>query len=192
MISIKDYAKENGVTYEAVRQQVKRYHQELAGHIHIQGRTQYLDDVAVAILNSHRSVNPVVVYDKGAGEDFRALQQELANARAETKDYWEQLKKKDETMAVLVQQNEQYRLQAASVAQLEADNQAAKDKIAEAEKNVQKAAEELQRAEKEKDAWKQYAIDLEAYNALGRFKRWRQKIERPVAPATEEEVGDYD
>lgn len=77
MISIKDYAQENGVTYEAVRQQVVRYKDELAGHIRKQGRTQYLDDVAVAILNDHRAQNPVVVYNKDAGEQLRNLQAQV-------------------------------------------------------------------------------------------------------------------
>ena len=197
MISIKDYAKESGVTYEAVRQQVKRYQAELEGHIHIQGRTQYLDDIAVAILNSHRSVNPVVVYDKGAGEDFRALQQELAEARAETKDFWEQLKKKDETMALLVQQNEQYRLQAASVARLEADNEAAKLRAAEAEeraKQLQTGMEEkteayeriLRKKNERIQALEKYAAERAEFDALP----WIKKIGRkaPVAPDLQEDT----
>lgn len=77
MISIKDYAQENGVSYEAVRQQVIRYKDELAGHIRKQGRTQYLDDVAVAILNDHRAQNPVVVYNKDAGEQLRNLRAQV-------------------------------------------------------------------------------------------------------------------
>lgn len=186
MISIKDYAKESGVTYEAVRQQVKRYQAELEGHIHIQGRTQYLDDVAVAILNSHRSVNPIVVYDKGAGEDFRALQQELAEARAETKDFWEQLKKKDETMALLVQQNEQYRLQAASVARLEADNEAAKRRAAEAEEKAESYERILRKKNERIQALEKYAAERAEFDALP----WIKKIGRkaPVAPDLQEDT----
>lgn len=45
MVSIRDYAKMNNVSYEAIRQQVKRYEDELNGHIIKQNRTQFLDDV---------------------------------------------------------------------------------------------------------------------------------------------------
>lgn len=62
MISIKDYAKENGVSYEAVRRQIDRYKAELEGHIHKQGRTRFLDDEAVAFLQEHRLKEPVAVY----------------------------------------------------------------------------------------------------------------------------------
>lgn len=85
MISIKDYAQENGVSYEAVRQQVVRYKEELAGHIRKQGRTQYLDDVAVAILNDHRAQNPVVVYNKDAGEQLRSLQAKVEELTEENR-----------------------------------------------------------------------------------------------------------
>ena len=58
MVSIRDYAKMNNVSYEAIRQQVKRYEDELNGHIIKQNRTQFLDDVAVDILDQHRKENP--------------------------------------------------------------------------------------------------------------------------------------
>ena len=63
MISIKDYANENGVSYEAVRKQMKRYEKELEGHIHKDGRTRFLDDEAVAFLQGHRLKEPVAVYE---------------------------------------------------------------------------------------------------------------------------------
>ena len=44
MITIRDYAKENNVSYEAIRKQIKRYEDELNGHIIKQNRTQFLDD----------------------------------------------------------------------------------------------------------------------------------------------------
>lgn len=146
MISIKDYAKETGVSYEAVRQRIKRYESDLEGHIQKQGRTQYLDDFAIAFLNEHRLQNPVVLFDKGAGEDFRALQNELQEVKTLAKDYWEQLKQKESTMAILVQQNEEYRLQTNSIARLEADNEAAKEKAAQAEEKALNAERELAEA----------------------------------------------
>lgn len=92
MITIKDYAKETGVTYEAVRQRLKRYQEELEGHVHRQGRTQYLDDVAVAFLNEHRLIQPTVVYDKAVGEEYRSQMQELEDLRRENKALLSEIK----------------------------------------------------------------------------------------------------
>lgn len=91
MVSLKDYARETGVTYEAVRQQVKRYQNDLEGHIHQQGRTQYLDDAGVAILDSHRSPKPLVVSDGGLVRRNEELEAENKTLREElTESYKEQ------------------------------------------------------------------------------------------------------
>ena len=77
MLSIKDYAKQNNITYEAVRQQIKRYREQLDDHIIQDGRTQFLDDIAVAFLDEKRQKNPVVVYQQGKDEQIEELQQEV-------------------------------------------------------------------------------------------------------------------
>lgn len=76
MVSIKDYAHQKGVSYEAVRKQVKRYEKELEGHIHKQGRTQFLDDEAVAILDERRAQNPIVIYEQGKDDELERLREE--------------------------------------------------------------------------------------------------------------------
>lgn len=64
MQTIRDFAKDNGISYEAVRKQIKRYEKkELQGHIIRKGRTQYLDDFAVNFLKERRKNDPVVVFD---------------------------------------------------------------------------------------------------------------------------------
>lgn len=77
MITIRDYAKENNVSYEAIRKQIKRYEDELNGHIIKQNRTQFLDDIAVAILDQHRRENPVIIVNQDT--DFRLKQLEDEN-----------------------------------------------------------------------------------------------------------------
>ena len=74
MITIRDYAKENNVSYEAIRKQIKRYEDELNGHIIKQNRTQFLDDIAVAILDQHRRENPVIIVNQDT--DYRLKQLE--------------------------------------------------------------------------------------------------------------------
>lgn len=76
VMSIKDYAKARKISYEAARQQVKRYEKELQGHISKQNRTQYLDDYAVALLDDHRAQNPVVVINQDRDEEIERLRQE--------------------------------------------------------------------------------------------------------------------
>ena len=77
MITIRDYAKENNVSYEAIRKQIKRYEDEFNGHIIKQNRTQFLDDIAVAILDQHRRENPVIIVNQDT--DFRLKQLEDEN-----------------------------------------------------------------------------------------------------------------
>lgn len=76
MVSLKDLARQNGVSYEAIRQQVKRYADELTGHIVVEGRTQFLDDFAVDFLDAKRKSNPVVVFETSKDEEIERLEAE--------------------------------------------------------------------------------------------------------------------
>ena len=76
MQKIRDYAKNNGVSYEAVRKQVKRYEKELEGHIVKQGKTQYLDEYAVNFLDERRASNPVIILQADKDEEIEALKAE--------------------------------------------------------------------------------------------------------------------
>lgn len=76
MISLKDYAKNKNVSYEAVRKQVHRYKNELEGHIHKVNRTQYLDDEAVAFLDSKRTESPVILLQMDKDEEIQRLSDE--------------------------------------------------------------------------------------------------------------------
>lgn len=61
LYTVKEYAKLNGVSYEAVRKQLKQYEKDLAGHVTKQGRTYVLDDKAVEILNVHRAKRNLII-----------------------------------------------------------------------------------------------------------------------------------
>lgn len=76
--TIKEYAHKCGVSYEAVRQQVRRYAEDLEGHVQKNGRTLVLDEWAEDFLDGKRQGNPVVV----AQTD---LQQQLQQLRDENK-----------------------------------------------------------------------------------------------------------
>lgn len=76
MITIKDYAKQKGVSYEAIRKQIKRYEDELEGHLVKQNRFLMLDDEAVRFLDGKRSENPVIVYEQNKDEELEQLRHE--------------------------------------------------------------------------------------------------------------------
>lgn len=77
MITLKDYAKQHNVTYEAIRSQVNRYREQLGDHIIQDGRQQFLDDYAVAFLDERRQKNPVVVHQQSKDEAYEQVRQEL-------------------------------------------------------------------------------------------------------------------
>lgn len=76
MVSIKEYAKNKGVSYEAVRKQVNRYAGELKAHITKVGRTQYLDEEAVLFLDSKRAESPIIIMESGKDEEIQRLEAE--------------------------------------------------------------------------------------------------------------------
>lgn len=139
-VSIKDYAREAGVSYEAVRKQMKRYTEELEGHIHQQGRTQYLDDEAVAFLDQHRLDRPIVISEAGYDRKVRELEDDKAMLEEAVK----------QLQAKLIAAHEQLRLSEGAQAKLEA---------AETEKN---AMREL--ADGFKSMADQRAAEVEAAN----------------------------
>ena len=98
MITIRDYAKSRNISYEAVRQSIKRHKDELSDLISKQGKTQYLTDAAVEILDRYRLKGKVSVYDRTADDtstdtdtvdllknQIIVLQQRIIELQAESK-----------------------------------------------------------------------------------------------------------
>lgn len=79
VISLKDYAEQKNVSYEAVRQQVVRYKDELEGHVIRDGRQQFLDEDAVAFLDGKRQKNPVTIIQQSRDERIEELEREKEN-----------------------------------------------------------------------------------------------------------------
>lgn len=114
MITIRDYAKENNVSYEAIRKQIKRYEDELNGHIIKQNRTQFLDDIAVAILDQHRRENPVIIVNQDTDYRLKQLEDEnknllikVAQQADKISQLNEDLKNKIEQMTSLMLENKE-------------------------------------------------------------------------------------
>lgn len=139
VITLRDYAKQNNISYEAVRKQVVRYADELGDHIIKDGRQQFLDEEAVAFLDSKRQKNPVAIIQMDKDEQIETLRKEkeaLLIKLASVQD--ELLQEKNKVQALIDEQKSQ-------IALLEADNEAQRGKAAEAEKTAQEARMELER-----------------------------------------------
>ena len=74
VITLKEYAEQNNVSYEAVRQQVNRYKNELGDHIIKDGRQQFLDEEAVVFLDGKREKNPLTIIQQNKDEAIEELE----------------------------------------------------------------------------------------------------------------------
>lgn len=79
MISIKDYAKQKNVSYEAVRKQLVRYKDELQSHITTKNRMRFLDDYAVNFLDQKRASSPIIIVQMDKDEEIERLKNENAD-----------------------------------------------------------------------------------------------------------------
>jgi len=97
LLTIKEYAESQSVSYEAIRKQLVQYESELQDHIHTVKRKKYLDDTAINFLDEHRKGNPVIVQQADQ-------QEELEELRNENKNLLLQLNSKSEQLLILQQQ----------------------------------------------------------------------------------------
>ncbi len=155
VITLRDYAKQNNISYEAVRKQVVRYADELGDHIIKDGRQQFLDDEAVAFLDAKRQKNPVAIIQMDKDEQIEALRNEkeaLLIKLASVQD--ELLQEKNKVQALIDEQKGQ-------IALLEADNEAQRVKTAEAEKTIQEMRIELEKKEENEKDLSKRAVESE-------------------------------
>jgi hypothetical protein len=101
MQSMKEYAQNRGVSYEAVRKQVKRFGKELEGHITQVNRVQYLDDEAMEFLDQHRQKNPIVLLQSDQQEEIEALRAENTKLLVKIAELQDSLLRERETVKAL-------------------------------------------------------------------------------------------
>lgn len=154
VISLKEYARIKSISYEAVRQQVTRYREELGDHVVKDGRQQFLDEEAVAFLDERRQKNPVVIYQDNKDEELERL-------RAERQQLLEELNiAKDR---IIMQQDRLYELASSEqkMLLLEATSQAAEDRAAKAESDRKQAIETLEGMRREAQFRAEAAVEAE-------------------------------
>ena len=161
VISLKDYAREHHISYEAVRKQVARYKKELDGHLIRDGRQQFLDEEAVAFLDAKRAKNPVAIINIGKDEALEAVKQKYTTL---LESHTALQKELDE----LRQENYRLASENARIALLEADNEKANLKAAQAEKDAQEAHQEAVAKQQEIDAMRNATL-------WERIRGWKKK-----------------
>jgi len=178
MISIKEYARINNVSYEAVRQQVARYREDLGEHVVKDGRQQFLDDVAVAFLDERRQKNPVVMYQADKDEELERLREECQRLLEELNGAKNR---------IIAQQDRLYELAASEqkMLLLEATSKAAEERADQAEERA--CAAEQKAEESEKQAISAVQRKLEAELALEE-SREREKTAEQIAEAAGQEA----
>lgn len=118
MISLKDYAERSNISYEAVRKQVDRYKLELDGHISKIKRTRFLDDEAVAFLDSKRQENPIIIQQLDKDEELErknkqieALLIKVAELEEESKGLYKTIADMKDEHILLLEEKSQLQLE---------------------------------------------------------------------------------
>lgn len=181
MVSIKDYAKEHGVSYEAVRSQVARYMDRevdgfrLSDHISKVGRTQYIDDKGIAFLDERRSRSPIVIQQEERDETIERLRTRV-----------------DELQARLIAAQDEYRVLMEEKHEIEMREQALiadKQMIAEIRAETAEAVARAEEAEKARKKAEEEAKDARAQAEQQAIaaKEAREEADRLRAEAAEAE-----
>lgn len=175
VISLKDYAAQKNISYEAVRQQVVRYKDELAGHVIRDGRQQFLDEEAVAFLDAKRQKNPVAIIQQDKDEQIEALEGQVKQLLVKTAAQADRISelaewKADHAMLIAGAEQSRLALEAAEKETkiLEGVIQDAKTEIATlTEEKAQEAAKAAEAAKRAEEA----EAELAAYKALPWYKK---------------------
>lgn len=88
-ITIKVYAESIGVSHQAVYQMISNHSEEIEPYIIKKGKTRYLTEKAVELLDSYRKGNPLSVHTVEQSEQIRLLQKANADASAREKELLE-------------------------------------------------------------------------------------------------------
>ena len=109
LITLRQFAEDRKITYEAVRKQVMRYGEELEGHVIIKNRIQYLDETAVKFLKEKRKESPIILVTENQNEKIKDLNEQIESLKAQLMNAQNELLKaqgriielQDETMKTI-------------------------------------------------------------------------------------------
>ncbi len=91
MLSVKEYAEKHGVSTQSVYKMMQTHRIELDGHIVKQGKTRYLTDEAIEILEKYRMASQVVVKQVEDQAKIEELKQQIADLQGKILSQSEEL-----------------------------------------------------------------------------------------------------
>jgi chromosome segregation ATPase len=178
MITVKEFAKKQHRSVQAIYQSIDRYKLQLEGHIKKVGRTSYLDDEAVAFLEAKREQNPVVVYQQDKDEELELLRKNADVMKAKIAELQEKVNKSQEDYIALQAEN-------AKLLALPAETE---KKLAVAEVELKNATEKIeekdQKISEQKGEIEAQAAQLKT--ALDDAERQKQDFQKEIDRLTEE------
>ena len=154
IMSIKQFADSQGITYEAVRKQVVRYAEELSDHVIRKGRTQFLDETAIEFLKERRRESPIVLQTIDQSEEISHLQAQLESLRSQLVSAQNKLLETQERVISLQDEAQKALEDKARYTALLEDHEDQKKKL-------QETVDELRRVEADRDDAVQRAQDLQ-------------------------------
>ena len=176
LVTLKQYAEEHKISYEAVRKQVIRYAEELSDHIIKQDRTQYLDPWAVKFLTERRRESPIVLMNMDQSEENERLKEEVESLRVKLMTAQnELLKEKDRIISLQDEAKKTLEDRARYTALLE-ESKAKDEKL----KEMTGQVGDLSRQIEEKDGQIR-TIQTETDDLRRQVEEDRKKIERDEA-----------
>lgn len=174
VMTIRQFAEDQHVSYEAIRRQLVIYRKQLEGHIIRDKQYKLLDEYAVEFLRTKRRHSPIVAINQEREETIDTLKNNLVSAQNMIVELQQQLDELKDQKRAMIETETRYRM---ALEQLEQ-----KDGF------IKQAQEQAEAARAEATATRQ-ALESE------RVKLYETKAELTVAKADNErlerEVGSY-
>ena len=140
MITVKDFATQQGCGESIIYRHIRNHKEALGDRVQKQNGRTWLTDEGADYIRGLMKQAPVVISETS---------DVVEHLRNENKQLLEALNAAKDRIIDLQGQNTQYAIENAKIALLEADNEAARVKMAETEKNAQKVQNELTEAKEE-------------------------------------------
>ena len=154
LVTIKQFADSQGISYEAVRKQLQKYSEELSGHVIRKDRTRYLDEKAVEFLQERRRESPIVLQTIDQGEEIGRLQDQVESLKAQLVTAQNKLLEAQERVISLQDEAQKALEDRARYTALLEDHEDQKRKL-------QETSDQLRRVEADRDDAVQRAQDLQ-------------------------------
>ena len=142
-VTLRDFADQKGVTYEAIRRQVAKYETELRGHIVVRERTKFLDEYAQEFLSERRRLSPVVVKVEDSRESVEELERTVESLRAQLLKAQNELLAAKDMIIALKDEKEAMIESKVKYTALIAENENMRARLEESEKEIASANKSL-------------------------------------------------